>query len=228
MKKILLVEDDKTLNGGIAFNLEEEGIKVISAFSVKEGIKYFQKEDIDLAILDVNLPDGSGFDICKKIREKKKIPILFLSACDMEFDVVKAFRLGADDYVTKPFSLSILRERIFALLRRYEDTNSKDNIEIVKELTINYDKIQVFKNGELLNITPTEFRLLKVFVNNKEKVLTRSILLEQLWDKDSDFVDEHALTVNINRLRSKIEGKDSRIKYIKTVYGMGYMLSLND
>lgn len=223
MKRILLVEDDEMLNKGIAFNLEEDGVKVLSAFSIREGLRIFEENKVDLVVLDVNLPDGNGFEICKKIREENNTPIMFLSACDMEFDVVKAFKLGADDYVTKPFSLSILRERIFALLRRYESAKVKENIVVENELTINYDKIQVFKNGELLNLTPTEFRLLKAFATNKGKVLTRSILLEELWDKDCDFVDEHALTVNINRLRSKIEGRDSKIRYIKTVYGMGYM-----
>lgn len=223
MKKILLVEDDEMLNRGIAFNLEEDGLKVFSALSLKEGLRLFNENNIDLVVLDVNLPDGSGFDICKKIREESNTPVLFLSACDMEFDVVKAFRLGADDYVTKPFSLSILRERIFALLRRFEEIKEKENIAVYGELTINYDKIQVFKNGEQINLTPTEFKLLKIFSTNKGRVLTRSILLEELWDKDCEFVDEHALTVNINRLRSKIEGKDANIRYIKTVYGMGYM-----
>ncbi|MGL5152671.1 MAG: response regulator transcription factor [Clostridium sp.] len=224
MRKVLLVEDDEMLNRGITFNLEQDGFYVKNAFTASEAEEYIKSESFNLIILDVNLPDGSGFDICEKIRRTSKAPILFLSACDMEFDIVKAFRLGGDDYVTKPFSLSILRERIFALLRRVDkEEESVVNQIICNDLILDVDKMILTKSGVQINITPTEYKLLKKFMVCKEKVLTRSILLEELWDKDCDFVDEHALTVNINRLRSKIEGKDSNVKYIKTVYGMGYM-----
>ena len=140
----------------------------------------------------------------------------------MEFDIVNGFKLGADDYITKPFSLSIMKERVQAVLRRYEG-NKKTCIYKINNLEIDFDKFILNKSGERIDITPTEFKLLRVFVNSKGKVLTRNNLLEELWDKDQNFIDEHALTVNINRLRSKIESKDDGVKYIKTIYGIGYM-----
>ncbi|MEO2509343.1 response regulator transcription factor [Clostridium paraputrificum] len=222
MKKILIIEDDRALNKGITFNLKEEGFDVKGVYSLFEGRLEIEK-DYDLIILDVNLPDGSGFDLCSEIRLKNKsTAIIFLSACDMEFDIVNGFKLGADDYITKPFSLSIMKERVQAVLRRYEG-NKKTYIYKVNNLEIDFDKFILNKSGERIDITPTEFKLLRVFVNSKGKVLTRNNLLEELWDKDQNFIDEHALTVNINRLRSKIESKDDGVKYIKTIYGIGYM-----
>lgn len=226
MKRILIIEDDRALNRGIAFNLGEDGYSIKGVFSLKEGKFEVETNKYDLVILDVNLPDGSGFDFCKEIRGKGyTIPIVFLTACDMEFEVVNGFRLGADDYITKPFSLSIMRERIFSILRRCEDGVMKTQVIKINDLAIDFDKFILTKNGQKIDITPTEFKLLKAFINSKGRVLTRNNLLQELWDKDSNFIDEHALTVNINRLRSKIEDKVLGIKYIKTVYGIGYMWS---
>ena len=223
MVKILVVEDDNTLNNGISFNLQADNFEVIPAHSINEAIEVLSKIPIDLAILDVNLPDGSGFDLCKSIRETNDIGIIFLSACDMEFDVVTGFKLGADDYITKPFSLSILRERVLAVLRRYKKNTESLNTIIVDNLKIDFDKMTVFKNNDNIILTPTEYKLLNALIKSRGQVLTRKSLLEALWDKDCNFVDEHALTVNINRLRNKIEDDPTKPKYIKTVYGIGYM-----
>ncbi|WP_066494797.1 response regulator transcription factor [Abyssisolibacter fermentans] len=223
MKTLLLVEDDKMLSRGIKFNLQEEGFNVISAYCLKEAQEELNKASIDLIILDVNLPDGNGFDFCEKIRNYYDNPIIFLTACDMESDVVTGFKLGADDYITKPFSLSILRERILAIFRRYRVNEKKEQVVVNKDLSFDFEKMIINNKDKVLTLTPTENKLLKIMFESKGQVMTRRVLLEKLWDNDSNFVDEHALTVNINRLRNKIEEKPSKPKYIKTIYGMGYM-----
>ncbi|MGG7177599.1 response regulator transcription factor [Clostridium paraputrificum] len=222
MKRVLIVEDDRTLNRGITFNLEADGFRVEGVYSIKGAREKINVNNYDLIILDVNLPDGNGFDLCKEIRSSNSsVPIIFLTACDMEFDIVTGFKLGGDDYIVKPFSLSIMRERVFAILRRCDGKEKSSNIFRIDNITIDFDKYILKKNGEKIEITPTEFKLLKVFTSCMGQVITRNALLEALWDKDSNFIDEHALTVNINRLRSKIE--DDKNKYISTVYGIGYI-----
>lgn len=223
MKTLLVVEDDAVLNKGICFNLEADGFNVKSTSTLKEAEKQLNSSNIDLMILDVNLPDGNGFEFCKKVRLAYDFPIVFLTACDMEFDVVTGFKVGGDDYITKPFSLSILRERILAILRRCERENKKAQTVVIDGMEFDFEKMIFIKDNVNIPLTPTENRLLKTLIESKGKVLTRRVLLEQLWDKDSNFVDEHALTVNINRLRKKIEENPSKPKYLKTVYGMGYM-----
>lgn len=220
---ILIVEDDKMLNSGIAFNLEMDGFNVVSAFTLKDGEEHLKVENINLIILDVNLPDGSGFDFCAKVRnEGYTMPILFLTACDMEINIITGFRSGGDDYITKPFSLIILRERILALLRRCGEKVVQENILKIDEFEIDLDKMIVSKNGINIDLAPTEYKLLKGLMQSKGKVITRQKLLELIWEND-EFVEEHALTVNINRLRNKIEDNPSKPKYIKTAYGIGYL-----
>lgn len=223
IRKILIVDDEIELLNLLKLVLIKEGFEnIYTAQNGKDAIQLFEDVKPDLAILDVMLPDMEGYDICKLIRKTSNIPILFLSAKGEELDRVMGLAIGADDYITKPFSLSIMKERVQAVLRRYEG-NKKTYIYKINNLEIDFDKFILNKNGERVDITPTEFKLLKVFVNSKGKVLTRNNLLEELWDKDQNFIDEHALTVNINRLRSKIESKDDGVKYIKTIYGIGYM-----
>lgn len=221
--KILIIEDDKALNNGITFNLEMDGFKVFQGFSLEEGELYIKNNPIDLIILDVNLPDGTGFDFCKNLRDEGYLmPVLFLTACDMEINVITGFRSGGDDYVTKPFSLIILRERVLALLRRFGKRAEESNILKVDEFEFDFDRMTVDKNGVPIDLAPTEYKLLKGLVQSKGKVMTRQKLLELIWDK-GEFIEEHALTVNINRLRSKVEDNPSKPKYIKTAYGMGYL-----
>jgi two-component system response regulator VicR len=223
MKNILIVEDDVMLNNGICFNVNADGFKSESAFTLEEAYEKFKNNKIDMIILDVNLPDGSGFDFCIKVRETSSVPILFLTACDMELDIITGFKLGGDDYVTKPFNLSILRERILAVFRRY-NIKTKNNADIIiDDMVFNLEKMTILKGDTNIILTPTEFKILKVLLINKGQVLTRRVLMEEIWDKDLNFVDEHALTVNINRLRAKLEDESSLPKYIKTVYGMGYI-----
>lgn len=220
MNRILIIEDDKALRLGLCFDLEEENYLVTSADTLQKARIILSEQKFDLIVLDVNLPDGDGLDFCKEIKEKLSVPIIFLTACDMETDELSGFEAGADDYVTKPFSTALLRKRISAVIRRYSDAASK-NIYDDGFLSINFDNLGASRNGETIFLTPTEYKLIKIFTANKGRVLTRQLLLEKMWDNDGNFVDEHALTVNINRLRNKIE--NDKKEYIRTVYGIGYM-----
>ena len=218
---ILIVEDDEMLNQGISFNFQMDGFNVLSSTTLKDAEEKIRNKDVDILLLDVNLPDGNGFDFCKKIRDIYLNPIIFLTACDMELDIITGLRIGADDYITKPFNLNILREKVFVVLRRYYKSNKVESTLKVGEFEFNFDKMSVLKNGDNVVLAPTEYKLLKKLVTSKGEVLTRQTLLETLWDND-EYIEEHALTVNINRLRNKIEDNPSKPKYIKTVYGIGY------
>ena len=218
---ILIVEDDQMLNQGISFNFQMDGFNVLSSTTLKDAEEKIRNKDVDIVLLDVNLPDGNGFDFCKKIRDIYLNPIIFLTACDMELDIITGLRIGADDYITKPFNLNILREKVLVVLRRYNKSNKVESTLKVGEFEFNFDKMSVLKNGDNVVLAPTEYKLLKKLVTSKGEVLTRQTLLETLWDND-EYIEEHALTVNINRLRNKIEDNPSKPKYIKTVYGIGY------
>lgn len=220
MKQILVVEDDVMLNSGLCYNLELDEHQAVQAHDAAMALQKIGESSFDLVILDVNLPDGDGFKLCKKIRSTQDIPIVFLTARDLEADVMKGFDLGADDYITKPFNINIFRKKIAAVLKR-SGKPVNQNYYTCGELTIDFDRLTASINEESIVFTPTEYKILKIFTRNQNMLLTRQILLEKLYDVDSNFVDEHALTVNINRLRNKIETKDR--KYIKTVYGMGYL-----
>ena len=223
-KTILIIEDDITLNKGIMLTLRQNDINIKQAFTLEDSRNILKKEKIDLIILDVNLPDGNGFDFCKEIREKSTIPIIFLTACDMELDIVTGLELGADDYITKPFSLMVLRARVMVALRRLENKNTNNKITI-DNLILDFDKMEFTKDNNKINLSKTEQKLLKMLITNKGRVLTREQLIDNVWDNDSEFVEENALTVNIKRLREKIEDNKSKPKYIKTVYGIGYIFS---
>lgn len=220
MKRILLIEDDKDLNKGLSYSLKTWGYEVKSLFDGKEALKILEQEDITLLIVDVNLPDISGFDLCKKVRCSFSMPFIFLTACDLEENILNGFKLGADDYITKPFNIKILKEKISAILRRYERNNPGDIYED-GILSVDFDRNDIIINNGKMKLTPTELKLLYIFIKNKGMVLTRDILLQKLWDCDENYVEEHTLTVNINRLRNKLD--NPLHKYIKTVYGMGYI-----
>lgn len=220
MKQILVVEDDIMLNSGLCYNLELDEYKAVPAHDAAMALEKIRGDYFDLIILDVNLPDGNGFELCKKIRAAQDIPVVFLTARDLEADVMKGFDLGADDYITKPFNINIFRKKMAAVLKRSEKP-ANQNIYMCGDLTIDFDKLTASIKDEPIVFTPTEYKILKIFTSNLNILLTRQVLLEKLYDVDSNFVDEHALTVNINRLRKKIETGDR--KYIKTVYGMGYL-----
>lgn len=220
MKRILVVEDDIMLNSGLCYNLELDKYRAVPAHNVTETLEKMKGKVYDLVVLDVNLPDGSGFNLCKKIRTVQDVPIVFLTARDLEEDVMTGFELGADDYITKPFNINIFRKKVSVILRRSEKKKDR-NVYSSGKLIIDFDKLKSTIEGKPLVLTPGEYKMLKIFTSNPDVLLTRQVLLEKLYDKDSNFVDEHALTVSVNRLCNKIETKDR--KYIKTVYGMGYL-----
>ena len=219
--RLLVVEDDRLLNNTLCYNLSVSGYAVDSAMTMAEAVRFFETQDYDLIVLDVNLPDGNGFDFCKQIKERRPdTAVIFLTANDMESDMLKGFELGADDYVTKPFPISVFRKKVSALLARIQKQTGGD-CYTDGTLSINFSELTAVLAGEPIMFTPLEYRLLKVLVRNPQIVLTRQVLLEKLWDADENFVDEHALTVAISRIRGKIE--IDGLQYIKTVYGMGYM-----
>lgn len=218
MGKILIIEDDKRINEGIKFNLELDGFICFSGNSLKEGRNILKDEKIDLIILDINLPDGNGFDFCKEIRETSNIPIIFLTANDMEMDQIRGFKVGGDDYVTKPFSIGVLTQRVMALLRR----RKKEDL-ISGDYLLDLEKMSFYKDDVEISLSPIEFKIVKKLLLEEDKIIKREDLLSYLWDEDIEFIEEHALTVNINRIRGKL--KDN---VIKTIYGKGYMWSLRN
>lgn len=219
--RLLVVEDDRLLNNTLCYNLSVSGYAVDSAMTIAEAVRFFETQDYDLIVLDVNLPDGNGFDFCKQIKERRPdTAVIFLTANDMESDMLKGFELGADDYVTKPFPISVFRKKVSVLLGRIQKQTGGDRYTN-GTLSINFSELTAELSGSPITFTPLEYRLLKVLVRNPKIVLTRQVLLEKLWDVDENFVDEHTLTVTISRIRSKIEVDG--LQYIKTVYGMGYM-----
>ncbi len=221
MEKILLVEDDTNLAIGIEYSLKSEGYSVNLADTVEKGRRLFNENDYNLILLDVMLPDGSGYELCEEIRKKSKVPIIFLTACDEEVNVVLGLDMGGDDYITKPFRVSELMSRIRAVLRRYGKEKTK-NVLTSDDIKLFLSEGKGEKNNEELYLTPIEFRLLSSFMKNPKQVLTRNSLLEKIWDIDGEFVDDNTLSVYIKRLREKVEENSSKPKYIKTVRGMGY------
>lgn len=220
---LLLLEDDYAIATGLCYSLENEGYSVTHASGVKQAIDIISKEKFSLYILDLTLPDGSGYDVCKEIKKQGDLPVIFLTAYDDEVNVVMGFEFGADDYISKPFRLKELLVRIKSVLRRYNNETA-DGVIKFKDLTVNTNEAKVYKNGNEIILTAMEYRLLLILLNNRGKVLSRTQLLENIWDVDGDFVEDNTLTVYIKRLRDKIEEEPNRPLIIKTVRGLGYMI----
>lgn len=219
--RILVVEDDKLLNSTLCYNLSMSGYDVDSALSKGAAMRFFTEEKYGLAVLDVNLPDGNGFDLCRAMKKKNPdTAVIFLTARDLESDQLRGFELGADNYVIKPFPISVFQKKVSALLSRIQKQSAIDCYDD-GNLVINFSEMSAALAGEDISFTAMEYRILKILTANMQTVLTRRILLEKLWDTDGNFVDEHALTCAISRIRAKIEA--GSFQYIKTVYGMGYM-----
>lgn len=210
--KLLVVEDDRALNQGIALSFGSE--TVVQAYCVKEAEKLFD-DSIDLVILDVNLPDGSGLELCREIRKKSHVPIIFLTANDMEIDIVTGLESGADDYITKPFSLAVLRARVHAVTRR---RMSDGNCVSVGNYAFDFDNMKFLDAGVPVELSKTEQRLLRLFVQNMGQTLSRELLLERIWSDGAEYVEENALSVTVKRLRQKLPDAP-----IRTVYGIGYV-----
>ena len=219
--RILVVEDDRLLNSTLCYNLTTVGYQVDAALTKADAIGQTEKQNYELIVLDVNLPDGNGFDFCREIKERRPdTAVIFLTANDLESDMLKGFELGADDYVTKPFPISVFQKKVSALLSRITRQSGGDFYDD-GNLLINFSELTAALSGQAVTFTPLEYRLLKVLTSNSKQVLTRGQLLEKLWDAEENYVDEHALTSAISRIRGKIEVNG--YQYIKTVYGMGYM-----
>jgi len=218
--EILIVEDDINLNEGLKFVLQSEGYTVISATTANQFLIEFERRDkISLIIMDCNLPDGNGYDLCGKVREVSQVPIIMLTARDLEIDQVRGLKMGVDDYITKPFSVLILKLRINALLKR-RSANSMITSNGINLYPIEH---KVSKSAEFLDLSKTEYNLLYYLIINRNQILLKDQIIDYLWGADEKYVDDNALSVNIRRLRKKIEDDPSDPKYIKNIYGMGYM-----
>ncbi len=226
MDKILLVEDDKTIALGLDYSLGQDGFAVTVCHNVNSALSALEIQDFDLIILDLGLPDGSGYDVCRAVKAKFDVPVIFLTACDDEVNVVMGLDMGADDYITKPFRIRELVSRIKTVLRRYRKTADglgKIRAEIaLGDVLINTAQAKVFKNGEEIQLTALEYRLLLTFANNEGMILSRTQLLEGIWDVSGDYVNDNTLTVYIKRLREKVEDDPQQPTLIQTVRGLGY------
>ena len=220
MKNILLIEDNKTIVLGLQYSLEQEGFRITSANNLADGIKKFKENTFDLVLLDISLPDGNGFDICKKIKNSKEdIPVIFLTAQDEETSVVLGLDLGADDYVVKPFRTRELISRINSVLRRY-GKNEYKNIIQYRNIKIDTISAKVYKDNKEIIFTSLEYKILVMLFSNQNKLITREQLLEKIWDIAGNFVNDNTLTVYIKRIREKLEDEN----IIKTVRGLGYRI----
>lgn len=218
--KILIVEDDRGLNRGIALALKEEAVEFFSALTLAQAQEIWKNNAVDMVLLDVNLPDGSGYELLKEIRRASQIPVLMLTANDLEIDEVTGFRLGADDYITKPFSLMVLRARVERMRFRIRQTESYGYED--ERFQFFYDEMRYLADGQEIVLSKTEQKLLKLFTEHIGQTLTREQLIDTLWTGDRKYVDENALSVTVNRLRRKLEGKGRECP-IQTVYGLGYV-----
>ena len=219
-QNILVIEDNKKLNDGMCLALKNKDYNFYQCRTLNDGRQIMREQDISLILLDVNLPDGNGIDFVKEIRRQSSVPVILITVNNMEVDIVTGLEAGADDYITKPFSLMVLRARVGARLRNIgERTDSRVKID---DFDFDFDKMKFFKDGEPLELSKTEQKLLKILCVNKGATMKRSYLIDSIWQGDTEFVDDHALTVVIKRLRDKLEDDSQHPVYIKTVYGIGY------
>lgn len=222
MNRILLVEDDEALALGIEYTLTEEGYEVVTASRLSEGRSLFDGSEFNIVLLDINLPDGTGYDLCKHIKKTSEVPVIFLTALDEEVNVVLGLDLGGDDYVTKPFRVRELLSRIRAVLRRAKITSVDKNLMNSGNIVVNTSTAEVTKLNEKISLTAQEYKLLLIFMNNATELLSKDKLLDEIFEGEGAFVDENTLSVYVKRLREKLEDKPSEPKYIITKRGLGY------
>ena len=218
MNNILIIEDDSTLTTGLCRALSSDKICTVGCHCLREARIMLQKESYTLVLLDVNLPDGNGFDFLKEIKSRFSMPVILLTANDMETDIVSGLELGADDYITKPFSLAVLRARVNTALRR-ENCERPTSSFLTDRYSFDFDKMEFFYNGIRTELSKTEQKLLRLLVENAGITLSRDRLIDAVWTDGAEYVDENALSVTIKRLRDKLKAQD----HIKTVYGIGYV-----
>ena len=220
MKRILIVEDDRALGDGVRLALQQPELEAVLCRSLAEARTALESRPFHLAVLDVNLPDGSGLDLLRQIRQSSSLPVILLTANDMETDIVTGLESGADDYITKPFSLAVLRARATAQLPRGEPP-APDRVEL-PPFSFDFGRMEFRRDGVPIELSKTEQKLLRVLVENRGRTLTRAALVDRVWTDGAEYVDENALSVTVKRLRSKLEDNPSRPQYLKTVYGLGY------
>lgn len=225
MERLLIVEDDVIICGGIKTFLEGKGYVAECAYTLSEAREALEKP-YHLIILDCNLPDGDGVELCKEIRRKKNTPLIFLTANDREEDMVQGFQAGCDDYIAKPFSVELLYQRVMAVLRRSHTESDREFFQY-RDLSIDFEKMQVYLQEQPVKLSATEYKLLELLVRNRKQVLTRNVILERIWDYEGDFLDENTLNVYIRRLRQKIEADAGDPQYIITVFGIGYTFGMD-
>lgn len=225
---IVVVEDDTIIASGLEYSLQEEGYHVRLATTMQEAIALKDTIKVDLWLLDLSLPDGSGYEICRKLKQEEDVPVIFLTAVDDEVNVVMGLDMGADDYITKPFRLRELMSRIKSVLRRYQKNQEQVFNFKIGSITINTKEAKVMKEGKEIYLTAMEYRLLMNFLNNRGQLLSREQLLEGIWDVSGSFVNDNTLTVYMKRLREKLEENPGDPKYFITVRGLGYKLMVEE
>lgn len=221
MQKILLLEDDITLGSGIRLALQSPSVQITLCRTLAQAQNAVADNSYDLLILDINLPDGSGLELLEQVRRTSHVPVILLTANDLEMDVVTGLESGADDYITKPFSLAILRARVNAQLRR--SIPVKTSCIEIDRFQFDFDRIEFRKAGHAIELSKTEQKLLRILIENRGQTLSRGMLVDRIWTDGAEFVDENALSVTVKRLRDKLEDTPSSPQYLKTVYGIGYI-----
>ena len=219
MNKLLIVEDDQDLLEGPAFSMESEGYQVICASTMEEGLKKFRESCPDFIILDCNLPDGTGYGFCREVRKTSQVPVLMLTARDTEMDEIQALETGADDYMSKPFSLAVLKTRIKKQLKRKD----AEFIRFSNGFYIDRSTCRVLRGDREISLSTVEYRLLTYLIDNKGRIVSKEQILAHVWDSEGRFVDENAVSVNIRRLRRKIEDDPDEPVFIRNIRGMGYI-----
>jgi two-component system response regulator VicR len=222
MPSILFVEDDTTIAMGVEYSLKQDGFQVSLAHRLEEARDLLKRQSFDLVLLDLGLPDGSGYALCKEIRAAGDVPIIILSARDEETSIILGLDLGADEYITKPFRLRELISRMKAVLRRRGPVEASDRTLTCGDVTVVAQQAKVYKNGRDVPLTALEYRLLLTLFTNQGRVLSRAQILAQIWEVDGDFVNDNTITVYIKRLREKLEDDPQNPTLIKTVRGLGY------
>lgn len=223
MSKILYVEDDLSLIDGLQYTLQKNGYEVDNARTVQEALALFKEKKYELLLLDVTLPDGTGFDICEEVRKATMVPIIFLTASDEEVSIIRGLDCGGDDYMTKPFRLGELCSRIRALLRRTGTADREKDVSLTcGDIKVDLLGSRVFLKGQMLELTAAEYRFICLLVRNANRVITRNVILNELWDSTGDYVDNNTLSVYVRRLREKIETDPSKPEHLLTVRGFGY------
>ena len=223
MKQLLIVEDDRDLSRGLCLALKDQELQIVSCFDLKSAREQLASCNADLVLLDINLPDGNGLKLLSEIKAKSDLPVILLTANDTEMDVVTGLEYGADDYITKPFSLAILRARVKTQLRHTHSTTFVSKPIVIDNYRFDFEHMSFFKSDSAIELSKTEQKLLRLLIENRGMTLSRTVLLDRIWADGADYVDENALSVTVKRLRDKLEAG----QYIRTVYGLGYVWVVN-